>query len=499
MIKNLLQEMFLLKEKGYYKQAIEILYKLLEIVETQDETNEIIYELAEVYFLANNHERATHYLEKLLEVSPNHALALRLQIKLSGDEPTKRIFIAKKLYKLTSKPEDLRLYLALLNKAGEYEEVAGYKKTSIETNCYYEIAEALYYLKQFNSAKEILEKQNQLSEIGELLLAKICYALNDEESLALLENKFSKSKNQNVLNFVIKLEYELMNYSKVIELSRKIKPITSPEMLYIIGQAYLFKKRFSQAKKMFNRLCEIDNSPRSQFALALAYIGAKQTSLAIETVENNSEYLKLITFILNEKAISRKSLSKEFLAVKELLKNDVLALFTVIDICINRRDSKTLGELLSLIEITKNLRFNFYRIKQLILSESYETAEKILLNYRNIEPFAMLYAELLDAQNRFEELEQLLENHTTYEEYEYEQCCYYYAHILEAKCEPERAIDIALKGLEYISQFAEKYYTLLYRLYKQIGEARIALDCLEKAATYNPDLHPQVVKEAALL
>ena len=46
MIKSLLQEMFILKERGYYKQAIEILYKLLEMSETQEASEEIFYELA---------------------------------------------------------------------------------------------------------------------------------------------------------------------------------------------------------------------------------------------------------------------------------------------------------------------------------------------------------------------------------------------------------------------------------------------------------------------
>ena len=77
MIKSLLQEMFILKEKGYYKQAIEILYKLMEIVDTEEENAEIIYELAEVYFYSGNLERATCYIDGLLEANPNHPEALK--------------------------------------------------------------------------------------------------------------------------------------------------------------------------------------------------------------------------------------------------------------------------------------------------------------------------------------------------------------------------------------------------------------------------------------
>lgn len=498
MIKILLQEMFLLKEKGYYKQAIETLYKLLELVETTEETNEIIYELADVYFLTKNNERAIHYLEKLLETEPNHILGLRLQIKLSEYEPTKQIFIAKKLYKLTNNSEDLKLYLSLLNKAGNFEETAGYLGTDVEAVCYYQIAEALYHLKKFQDAKTLLENQSNLYETEELLLAKICYEIDGNNSLKLFETKFAKSKNKEVVNFIIKLCYELMDYSKVIKLSEKIQPITSPEVLYMVGQAYLFKNKFSKAKKIFNRLCEIDTSPKAQFALALAYIGVKQTSLAIETVQTNSDYLKLVTFILNEKSISKTSLAREFLSVKTIFEKDSLALFKILDICIRRKDSGTINELLPIINKMQNLRKEFYNIKNLILSENFSEAETKLINHDN-KAFKMLRAELLDAQNRFEELESLLRENIDYEEYEYEQCCYYYARIFESKKDFSHAIDVALKGLEYVDNFAEQYYTLLFRLYKQIGEPRIALDCLEKAATYNPELRPQVVKEAALL
>jgi len=417
---------------------------------------------------------------------------------LSENEPTKQIFIAKKLYKLTNNPEDLKLYLALLNNAGNFEETSGYLGTDVETICYYQIAESLYNLKKFQDAKNILEKQANLSESEELLLAKICYEIDENNSLKLFETKFASSKNKEVIKFAIKLSYELMDYSKTIELSEKIQPISSTEILYMVGQAYLFKNKFSKAKKIFNRLCEIDNSPKAQFALALAYIGVKQTSLAIETVQTNSDYLKLVTFILNEKSISKTTLAREFLAVKTIFEKDSLALFKILDICIKRNDLKTTNELLPLMNNIQNLRKEYYNIKNLILNENFSEAETRLTN-RNNKAFKMLHAELLDAQNRFEELESLLKETTDYEEYEYEQCCYYFARIFEGKKDFSRAIDVALKGLDYIDNLAEQYYTLLFRLYKQIGEPRIALDCLEKAATYNPDLRPQVVKEAALL
>ena len=319
MIKELLQEMFILKEKGYYKQAIEILYKLLEMVESEDETVEILYELAEIHFFSGNLERSMYYVDKLLEINPEHPETLKLQIKLFSKNPQRRMLIAQKLYKITNKQEDLKLYLALLNKAGNFAETATYFDTSVENFCCQEIAEALYHLGNYLEAKLLLERQETLSEANELLFAKVCYEINDEASLLVLESRLANSKNFEVVKFVINLEYELMNYSRVIEMASKINLFYTPDLLYVVGQSYLFKKNYREAIKCFNMLCEANNDIRYNFALALAYIEGNQTCSAIEVVQNNSAYLKLVTFILNEKSVSKNVLAKEFLAIREIL------------------------------------------------------------------------------------------------------------------------------------------------------------------------------------
>lgn len=499
MIKSLLQEMFILKEKGYYKQAIEILYKLLEMFETPEESIEIFYELAEVYFYSGNIERANHYVEKIIEINPNHTDAIKLQIKLLGNKTGKRIEVAKKLFELTNKTEDMKLYLALLNKAGRYEETISYAESEFCQHCYQEIAEAFYSKDDFSKAKEILEAQDSLTEMGELLLARICYKINDEDSLRVLETKLANSKNPEVIKFIIRLEYDMMNYNKVIELSEKICLTNSAEMLYIVGQAYLFKNMTINAKKLFNILCELVPHPKYFFALALAYIQSNQTTQALEMVKNNTNYLKLITLILNENSISKRVLSKEFLSIMDILSNDELALFKVIEISFKHNLLSIVDNLLKITTSSQNLRYRFYSIKQKIRNKNFEEADRLVKNYRNNESFAMLYAELLDLQNKFKQLEALLEQRESYEKDEFEQCCYYYARIFESKGEYERAIDIAQKGLDFVNNYAEMYYTLLYGLYKRIGDLRTAIECLEKASKYNPDLRPKLVQEAAEL
>ncbi len=499
MIKELLQEMFLLKEKGYYKQCIEILYKLLEISDSKEETVEIMYELAEVYFFSGNIERAVHYTDKLLEILPEHINTLKLQIKLLGQNPQKRIAAAKKLYNLTNKPEDLKLYLALLNKSRLYNETLAFITPETQNYCYQEFAEAYFSTGEYTKAKELLESQPDLNEMSGLLLAKTCYILNDINALKKIEIQLADSLNPEVIKFFIQLEFDLMNYTNVINLAGKINIAAYPETLYLTGLSCFYSKQTFNAKKYFNILCEKVNNDKYKFALAMAYVQANQTSQAIETLTQSPAYLKLLTLILNEKAITKNILAKEFLTTFELYQRDYLALFTVADICFKRGLLSLARDIIKLPHNPGNLRFIYYETKLNILEKDYENAGKTLEKFKDNDNFALLYAELLNSQNNFSSLENLLDSRQTYKKNEFEQCCYYYARILEAKGEYLRAIDIAQKGLGYVNNYSEMYYTLLYKLYKHIGNSQQAIYCLEKAASLNPDLRPKLISETANL
>ena len=79
MIKELLQEGFILKAKGYYKHAIEAFYKALEL---DNSSSELLLEIADAYYAINDEERALHYIEQILESSPTHIESLKLLKKI---------------------------------------------------------------------------------------------------------------------------------------------------------------------------------------------------------------------------------------------------------------------------------------------------------------------------------------------------------------------------------------------------------------------------------
>ena len=70
-----IKQAFELKEQKYYKPAIEMLYKALEV---ENDNIEILYQIGELYFLINNYTRALQYLEKVLSINSKHVESLKL-------------------------------------------------------------------------------------------------------------------------------------------------------------------------------------------------------------------------------------------------------------------------------------------------------------------------------------------------------------------------------------------------------------------------------------
>ena len=64
-----IKQAFELKSQQCYKQAIEMLYKALEL---ESDNIEILFQLGELYFLLNNFARSQQYLEKVLLQNENH-------------------------------------------------------------------------------------------------------------------------------------------------------------------------------------------------------------------------------------------------------------------------------------------------------------------------------------------------------------------------------------------------------------------------------------------
>ena len=101
-----IKQAFDLKSQKCYKQAIEMLYKALEL---ENDNPEILFQLGELYFLLRNLPRASHYLEKVLQKNENHIETLKLMQKIYvfSDEKELAFKTAEKIFELQKNPENL--------------------------------------------------------------------------------------------------------------------------------------------------------------------------------------------------------------------------------------------------------------------------------------------------------------------------------------------------------------------------------------------------------
>ena len=70
-----IKQAFELKSQQCYKQAIEMLYKALEL---ENDNLEILFQLGELYYLLKNFPRAAGYLEKVTAKNSEHIESLNI-------------------------------------------------------------------------------------------------------------------------------------------------------------------------------------------------------------------------------------------------------------------------------------------------------------------------------------------------------------------------------------------------------------------------------------
>ena len=147
---------FELKKKGYYKQAIEIFYKLLA---KENDNIEILSELGCIYLLLNNYDRAIHYTGKALDIDSSHINSLKTlrEIYTKQKKFNEAGRIANKIYIISNSQADLYQFLKLLNIQQKYNEVTGFADFIQSENVAGEIAFAYYKLQKFEDAINTLK------------------------------------------------------------------------------------------------------------------------------------------------------------------------------------------------------------------------------------------------------------------------------------------------------------------------------------------------------
>ncbi len=319
MIKQLLKEGFILKSKGYYKHAIETFYKALEI---DNSSSELLLEIADLYNLMKNDERALNYIEQVLEQNPTHIGSLKLlqKIFLEKGAFAEAEQTAKNIYLISKTPDNLAEIFELLNKQQKFSEIFEYDCELNNSRTLYQKSFAKLYLNELKLAEELINQVLEKEKDDKFLLLKGKILLRQNRELEceeLLEEIDTTKEDSEILNFAGLVEQYRGNYKKSInhfQNAIRLNP-QRDEYYYNCASTYFKSGETSSAKKYYNLAISLNpNNQNYHFALANLYYSEKHYKRAMEELTGDffeANLLKaIILYDTGYLALARKELDK---------------------------------------------------------------------------------------------------------------------------------------------------------------------------------------------
>lgn len=277
-IVNYIKKSFELKNQGFYKPAIEMLYKALSI---DNENLEILVQLAHLYKLLGNFQRSVYYIEKVLDITPSHldCLFLLEEIYLLQSDLKSAEEISAKIYTIQPNAVNLAKKVNILNQLNKFEEIKDIEKSESNPNdeVLYEIACAYYKNFAPQKALKILEsaydKNNKNTKIM-TMLGKIYYESKEFEKSQKLFTYLEKiAPSGEVFNYLGLFKLIENNFHEAIDYFSQARDTNeqNAEYTYNLGSAYFLNGWFDEALKYFNQAICLD-SQNVSYHYALAYL-----------------------------------------------------------------------------------------------------------------------------------------------------------------------------------------------------------------------------------
>lgn len=277
-IVDYIKKSFELKNQGFYKPAIEMLYKALSI---DSENLEILVQLAHLYKLLNNFQRSIYYIEKVLDINPNHLDCLYLleEIYLQQADLKAAREVSEKIYAIQPTPENLAKKINILNKLHDFDEVKNIEKSAdnIDDEGLYEIACAYSDNYDRQKALEIFEKayaKNNKNVKTMLMLGKIYYENKDfEKSKKIFTDLEKTNPTGEVFNYLGLFKLNENRYNQAADYFTKAQEsdALNAEYAYNLGSAYFLNGWFEEALRCFTQAICLD-SENINYHFSLAYL-----------------------------------------------------------------------------------------------------------------------------------------------------------------------------------------------------------------------------------
>lgn len=464
-ILDYIKKSFELKNQGYYKPAVEMLYKALCI---ESDNIEILSQLAHLYKLMDNLPRAIYYIEKVLEINENHLDSL---------------FLLKDIYEIQN---ELRLAEKIVDKICELQPISKNLAEKIKI---------LNQLKEFDKIKDLENSNIELNDEILFELASSYFSNNDfNKAEELLKNAYQKNnKNQNVLYLLGKIYYINKNFEDSKQIFSELEKISPSAQAYnYLGLLSLNNQNYTIAVSNFKKAYEMENNNAEySYNLASAYFlqgwfdeALKYFTLAISYEPNNIDYHYALAYFYYQNKDYKKA-SFEINFINELDKNHELSKVLKALILAKEGDILTAKSNLENL-VTSNPQDDFAAsslakiYKELSL---YDLAQPHIKNALEINPNSLDYlselAEIYIEQNKYNEARELIEKILKLNDK------YIYAYLLSAMIslmndDYEQVFDIAQNIIDLDSNNPKGYYYNALALFEQ-GDINFAIESLKKS------------------
>ena len=332
-----IKKAFEYKEAGDYKTAIDFFYKALTI---ESNSCEIMSELAELYTLLSQDDRALSFYEQIIQRNKHNNLiwykyALLLK-KLKKYDEAKNILIDlfQDEYEITEVTKEL---FDLFIKNEQYQELINtynlkYNKL-LDSFVFYYVGLAYEKLNRQQLAEEYLHKSYDMAKdnvkAGISIVSLLFEEKKYDEAEKLANNLLQYSENDRLFYYLAEIKYmnndydsALKNYSYAIKLNDKCG-------LYFfkLGLVYTFKGYYNEAEQSFCNalLLEPDNITFNYALAYLYYINDKillSEKIIDSILKSDEDYvlalsLKVLIEIKNNRVVFCNELIKKILKSNE--------------------------------------------------------------------------------------------------------------------------------------------------------------------------------------
>lgn len=508
-----IKQAFELKSQQCYKQAIEMLYKALEI---ESDNIEILFQLGELYFLLKNFARASQYLDKVIAKNENHIEALKILGKIASysKDLEKACKIAEKCLDIDNSIENI---LDLINIYSKMNSLSKLDTLAQENDLIlYAIAKAYYDNNKLDISKEYLEKAlniNNENEDALVLLGKIYFDENEFDKSKNIFNNFSKTtENPEILNYLGLFALEDLKFIDAIKHFAKASSINKQnhKYLYNLANAYFYNGWQKEALDSYKKaICLAPENNGYRYSLAYLYYEQKVFDKAQKEIdyilEQDAEYP--LAHVLNALLKFEK---KDFLGAQSELenniKNGINDNFTLVSLAKVYTElalfEKAETTLLQVLAKTQSLTYKSQLAEIYIAQKNYEKAieivDEILKENENFIYAYELGAKTYFAQNNLEKTKEFAQNSLSLD-MNFASGYYYLSLVRFEEKDYDEAIECMKRAILYDTDNAN-YYAKMSEIYKSKEDFKSALEYIKEAESISPTIEYQMMyKELASL